>query len=183
MKRWTPTLIVVGAFVALLAYILLVEVKKEPPASEDATPTPVPLLNLNTDEVRSILVTDGQRRLRLVREGQDWRIVEPEESPADGYRVFLQADELAHLEARLVVLEQVSDLGTYGLDPVAWTLMVDTASSHHEIHVGRETPDKASFYVQIVGDPRLYIVPHYKLAPFLEWLSDPPYKPTPTPQK
>ena len=31
------------------------------------------------------------------------------------------------------------------------------------------------------GDPRLYIVDHYKIEFFQEWLSAPPYRATPTP--
>jgi hypothetical protein len=95
-------------------------------------------------------------------------------------------EELARLEARRVVMEvergATSDLATYGLDSEALTLTVETRTGdERRIYVGRETPDGTAFYVQREGDPRLYIVSHYMLEPFFGWLSDPPYRPTPTP--
>ena len=77
---------VVGAiFVVLLAYVILVETKREPPPRPGVTPSPTPfsLVDMPLDEVRALRVTDGERTLRLIHEGVDWRIVEPENAPAD----------------------------------------------------------------------------------------------------
>jgi hypothetical protein len=81
-----------------------------------------------------------------------------------------------------VVLEEVSDPGTYGLAPPALTVDIHTqAGGKERILVGRRTPDGASFYVQREGDPRLYIAPVYPLDDLFEWMTDPPTLPTPTP--
>ena len=184
MKRWRTTLIGVGVLVVLLAYVLLVETRKEPPPRAGVTPspTPVPLLELAPDDMQAIHVTDGERALRMVREGAEWRIVEPEDGPADAYTVYLPLDDLSHLDARTVVSDEVTDPASYGLDPAALTLVVERADGTEErFYVGRETPDGSTFYVQRAADPRLYIVDHYKIEPFFEWLRAPPYQPTPTP--
>jgi hypothetical protein len=47
--------------------------------------------------------------------------------------------------------------------------------------IGRQTPDGTAFYLQRAGDPRLYIVDHYKIQALYDWLADPPYAPTPAP--
>lgn len=183
-KRWRTTLVVVAVLCALLAYVLLVETKREPPPTPGTkpSPTPVPVLDVALDEVRSIGVTDGERALRLVREANGWRIAEPEDTPADAYAVGWAIDDLLPLEARTVVLEQLENAATYGLEPPALTLDIERVDGIVDrFYVGRETPDGSTFYLQRDGDPRLYIVEHYRIEPFFEWLARPPYLPTPTP--
>ena len=182
IKRWKTTLSVVAVFAAILAYVLLVEGKKEPPPEPGVTPSPTPVqvLDIELDDIRAVRATDGVRSVRIARGDDGWLITDPEGAPADTYAVFLPVDELIHLEARLIVADQVTDAATYGLDPVALTIVVEIADGSKErFHVGRETPDTTAFYVQRVGDPRLYTVSHYQIAPFFEWLTAPPYQPTP----
>jgi hypothetical protein len=184
MKRWRTTLIIVGVFAVMLGYVLLVETEKEPPTRPGVTPspTPVPLVEIALEDVRAVHVTDGERTVRLLHEGNAWRISEPEDAPADTYGVFLPLDDLAHLEGRILVSEEATDLEPYGLDPVALTLVIERVDGTEErFYVGRETPDGTAFYIQRDGDPGLYIADHYKMEPFFQWLLRPPYEPTPTP--
>jgi hypothetical protein len=181
MKRWKPTLIVLGIFAALLAYILLVETKREPP-DEDAAPTPVPILAIDADDLQAIDISDGERALRMERRADGWRITAPDDAAVDESTLGLPLADLTQLEARMVVSDEVTDPATYGLDQGALTLSIETRSGEKErISVGRKTPDKTAFYVQHEGDPRLYISYAYELQPFFDWLSKPPYQPTPTP--
>lgn len=188
MKRWRTTLIVALVFAAILAYVLLVEGKKEPPGQPDVTPSPTPvaLLDIALDDLRAVHATDGTRVLRLVREGSDWQVAEAlgdsQRAAADMMAVSLPLNDLAHLEARAVVLDEVSEPATYGLDPAALTLTLEAGDGTEvRLTAGRETPDGTAFYVQMAGDPRLYLVDHYRIEPFVRWLSAPPYAPTPTP--
>ena len=184
MKNWVPTLVVLGIFGALLAYVLLVEVKKEPPAEDNALPTPIPILELEADGLEAVHIDDGTHTLRLERgAGQEgWRVSEPEDRPADTDDVSTLLRSLARLDARQVVLEEVSEPATYGLAPPALTVDIHAQDGEKErILVGRRTPDGVSFYVQREGDPRLYITPVYPLDHLFEWMTDPPYLLTPTP--
>jgi hypothetical protein len=185
MTNWKPTLIVLALFAALLAYVFLVEVKKEPPAQDDAPPTPIQILDMGTADLRAVRIDDGTRVLGLERDAgqQDWRITGPDERPADTDDVSTLVRSLARLDARQVVLEEVSDPGTYGLAPPALTVDIYTqAGGKERILVGRRTPGGASFYVQREGDPRLYISPVYPLDGLFEWMTDPPTLLTPTPE-
>ena len=94
MKRWRTTSIVLALFAVLLAYVLLVEVKRDPPPPEDAAPTPVPVLDMALDEVRALRVSDGARTLRVENRGLEWVITEPDEGPADAYEVFMPINDL-----------------------------------------------------------------------------------------
>jgi hypothetical protein len=183
----TRTLLVVAAFGLLLAYMLLVEARREPPPDPGATPTPQPILRWEMEDLRSIHVTDGSRTTRLEREGEDWYILEPAEDagkrPADPRTLYFPLFELSSLEARLLVSEQVTDQATFGLDVPTLTISIEARSGEGaRLYAGRETADGTAFYVQREGDPRLYIVDHYKIELLQEWLSAPPFKATPTPE-
>ena len=145
------------------------------------------------DELRSVHVTDGSKTTRLDFVEGEWRVIESTEaagrsvpagqSPAaDPRTIYLPLLELSALEARLLVYNQVTDKAAYGLDAPALTIAVETRSGQKaRLYAGRETPDGTAFYLQREGDPRLYIVDHYKVDALLEWLTQPPYAPTPTP--
>jgi hypothetical protein len=193
------TLLVVAAFGILLAYMLLVEARRGPPPDPEATPTPWPILSWEVDDLRSIHVTDGTRVTHVERQDGEWRIVEPSSggqttsggqstsggqntSGADPRTIYFPLLELAGLEARLLVSQEVQDKAAYGLDVPSLTITAETLSGDRErLYAGRVTPDGTAFYVQREGDPRLYIVDHYKIELFQEWLSTPPYRPTPAP--
>ena len=192
MKRWRTTLILLGVFALLLAYVLLFERKREPPPSPGATPspTPSPLVGVERDEIRALHVTWGSSEVRIESspssggtEGEQggWQITLPQPRPADTYGISWPIDELAGLSAKRTILESVDDPAQYGLGPEALTLSIETTERTVRLSVGRETPDGTAFYVQVEGDPRLYIVEHYKIAPLFEWVVQPPYQPTPTP--
>jgi hypothetical protein len=174
----------VAAFAALLAYVLLVEMKREPPADPDAKPTPVPILGWEIDDVQTVQFTDGERTTRLEREGEGWRVLRPpdaEGAPANPHTVYFAIHELAGLDARELLEVEGSDLTPYGLDIPALTVTVETRSDTEQVYVGRETADGTAFYVRREGDPRLYVVDHYKFESFFEWLTAPPYQATPAP--
>ena len=180
------TVLVVAAFGLLLAYVLLVEARRAPPPDPEATPTPQPLLTWEMDELRSIHVSDGARTTRLERVGEDWQVLEPADAaggrPADPHTLYWPLLELAGLEARLLVSQEVKDQAAYGLDTPALTIAVEVESGERvRLYAGRETADGTAFYVRREGDPRLYIVDHFKIELLQEWLSAPPYKATPTP--
>jgi hypothetical protein len=186
MKRWKTTLVVVLVFAAILAYVLLVERNRAPPPRPGVTPSPTPvlLLDIALDNLRAVHVTDGTHVLRLAREGGDWQIVEGQgggpNAPADATALSLPLEDLAHLDARIVVADAVTDPATYGLAPPGLVLTLQAGDGGAvRLVAGRETPDGTAFYVQLDGDPRLYLVDHYRIEPFARWLLSPPYADAP----
>ena len=184
-KSRAATLLVVAAFCILLAYVLLVDARRAPAPDPEATPTPWPILGWQMDDLQSIHVTDGSVTTRLDFVDGEWRVTESAEAtgqsaPADPRTIYLPMLELSALEARLLVYNQVTDKAAYGLDAPTLTISVETRSGEKaRLYAGRETPDGTAFYLQRDGDPRLYIVDHYKIELFQEWLSAPPFKATP----
>ena len=198
MKRWRTTLIVVGVFLALLLYVVLVERQREPPAAPGAagfpsapSPTPATVLDIAAEDVHALRVAAGDRSLSLVRQGGEWVIAPPgtgaapeassEAVPADA-SIYWSIGEILQLDARLVVAEGAADLAQYGLDVPVMTIIIErTGGTAEQLLVGRRTPDGTAFYLQHTGDPRLYIVDHYKIQTLYDWLADPPYASTPAP--
>ncbi len=176
MKRWTPTLIVLGVFVALAAFVLLYEAKRPSPPDAQATPTPLPLLNLTLADVQSLRLSDGSRIVQLERQGETWVFTQPEPRPADPYRVQIEAGGLLSLQARRIVQEQPLDLTPFGLNPPALTLDILTLTGEaKQVRIGRLTPDTLNYYAQMQSDTRLYLVAQYTLQPCFTWMQSPPY--------
>jgi hypothetical protein len=133
-------------------------------------------------DLSDIHVTDGISVTHIERTGTNWHVLEPQEGIADPRTIYWPLLELASLEARLLVSAQVEDKAAYGLDVPSLTISIETRSGERaQLHAGRETPDGTAFYLQRDGDPRLYVVDHFKIELFQEWLSAPPFKATPAP--
>lgn len=178
MKRWRNTLIVVGVFAALLAYVLLVERKREPPAEDGATPTPTPLslLALAVSEIQAIEITDGMRTLHMEQHDDGWYIVGEQNAPTDNNVVFTAVNGLTQLSAGRILLENLGDGAQYGLDPARLTLDITLRSGlRRRLQIGKQTPDAMWYYLHIDGDTRLYLVRQYTLQPFFNWLDKPPW--------
>jgi hypothetical protein len=186
VKRWRTTLIAAGVFGALLIYVLLVEGKREAPEEPrpgvTPSPTPAPVLDIAVQDILSLEVTTGDRALRMVHAGDEWRIVQPQEAPADTAALAWPLGEIAQLEARLIVADEVTDLATYGLDAPSLTVTIESSDGTTQLRVGRETPGGSAYYLLVEGDPRLYIVDPYTVDNLRRWLDEPPYQPTPTPE-
>jgi hypothetical protein len=193
VRRWRTTLIVLGAFAALLLYVVLFEARREPPAEPGAQPSPTPasVLDISTDDVRALRIAAGDRSLSLVQQEGKWAIAAlatgaaPEASSeavlADA-SIYWSVDEILRLQARRIVAEDATDLAQYGLDTPAMTVAIEMAGGASEqLLIGRETPDGTAYYLQRAGESRLYIVDHYKIQTLYDWLADPPYASTPAP--
>jgi hypothetical protein len=159
-------------------------------------------VELDIDDVQSLRITSGpptQLGLRSitivnVREEPEWRFTAPDPGfssqvsclasadgcVADPYIIHLAIDDLCHLAAQRILLEETDDVGQYGLAPAALVLEMTTVTGdREELYIGRQTPDGMSYYLQHAGDDRLYLVAQHTLQPFFEWLKEPPYQPTP----
>ena len=191
MRRWRTTLIVLGVFAALLLYVILFEARREPPAEPGARPSPTPasVLDVAVDDVRALHIAAGDRTLSLVRQDGKWAILPPgtasgasSEATLAGTSIYWSIDEILRLQARRIIAEEATDLAQYGLDAPALTVTIEIAGGASEqLLVGRETPDGTAYYLQRAGDPRLYIVDHYKIQTLYGWLAEPPYAPTSAP--
>jgi len=145
---------------ALFAYIYLVDAKK-PDSSE---PAKQKVLALERDRVRELtLARQGAEPIRLVKQGEVWRLAAPLDAPADGSEVDSLLTSLANLEQSEVVTESPARLADFGLDPPKTTLgaLLEGGSEPLTLLLGDKAPDGSNLYAKLPAQPRVIAVPAY----------------------
>jgi len=137
----TKNLIILAAVViAVLAYILVVE-RHRPTSEEARKETEKVLREFDRDEVTGIVIDRDGSRVRLEKVGDDWRLREPLDFPADGSRVSSTLGSVANLTADRRLASDEVDPAEYGLDEPAAELTLRMADGGERmIVVGDELP-------------------------------------------
>jgi hypothetical protein len=179
------TLIVVGLFALLAAYVFLVEMNKTP--EQLGAPTPRPPLyvfQLKASDVKTLEITDlrAPRAVKLTQTESGWQVNQPIEKAADTYSVDSTLDSLASLRATRV-LTNVTDLAPFGLLTATLEVrMVMSDTTPYALTVGGKTPNSSNYYAVYTGDKsQVFILDTSVVEALIGWLDTPPYEPTPTP--
>jgi hypothetical protein len=137
----TRNLLILAAIViAVLAYILLVERHK--PTSEEARKEADKVLrNFDRDDVEGLVINRDGATVRLEKIGEEWRLREPLDFPADSSLVSSTLGSVANLTADRRLAADEVDLAEYGLDtPEAELTLRMTDGGERSIVVGDELP-------------------------------------------
>ncbi len=134
-------LIILAAVVlAVAAYIFLFE--RHQPTSEEARDRAEKVLqDFDRDAVISIEIEGGNGRVRLDKTGEEWRLREPLDYPADTSKVSSTLASLANLEADRRLGADDLDPAAYGLDEP--DLLVEMRTAGDEVialAIGDEMP-------------------------------------------
>lgn len=177
MVRWRTTAVLLVIFLALVgvAYIITQEV----PASSTPTPRPKPL-TLALEDITQVQVSRGEKSVTLTLEGDQWRITAPEREDADTSQVRSRLQSLLDTSA-LEAFTPEGNLDQYGLTKPQARIALQTGEVTATLLVGDLNPTGNNFYVQVEGDPTVYVFSKFSLERVMEWAEKPPYKPTPTP--
>lgn len=160
------TYVVVGVCAGLLAYVFLVERKREdkPEAPKEK------VFALDKSKVKELdLAPAGGPGVHLARaEGDAWRLTAPTAVAADGGEADALVTSLEGLEVQEVVTETPGPLKEYGLDPPKTTVSVllQGASEPLKLMLGEKTPDGAALYAKVPSRARVFTVPSYTEASF-----------------
>ena len=134
-------LIILAAVVLVVAaYIFLFE--RHQPTSEEARDRAEKVLqNFDRDAVISIEIEGGNGRVRLERIGEEWRLREPLDYPADSSKVSSTLASLANLEADRRLGADDLDPAAYGLDEPDLSVEMRTAGDEViALVIGDEMP-------------------------------------------
>lgn len=177
------TIIVLGVFIALvIVAVLLNRAAGEEPEPE-LTPSPEPIWSIESSEVVGLIVEDlrSGQVLELVRDEEDlWRMVRPQEAPADAARVERAVSWLAEPEPRAELFDTL-DLSAFELDQPHYRIEVQTATGDSlELTIGREAPTGGSRYAQFDGRLGVLVFSSVGLDELLQLAPD--LIPTPTPE-
>jgi hypothetical protein len=132
--------ILAAVVIAVLAYILLFE--RHRPASDEATAAAEKVLrDFERDEVVGSVIDRDGGRVRLEKIGEEWRLREPLDFPADSSLVSSTLGSVANLTADRRFAAEGADPAEYGLEePMAELTLRMTDGGERLIVVGDELP-------------------------------------------
>ncbi|MBM3889582.1 MAG: DUF4340 domain-containing protein [Verrucomicrobia bacterium] len=82
------------------------------------------LADFSTDDAKQVAINFANQTIRLDKDGEDWKLVEPEAVKADSSEVSTLLSTLSGLEAKEFVADVVADPAKYGLDKPYYTITV-----------------------------------------------------------
>ncbi len=146
------TWITIGIFAVLLAGALWWTRSRPVGENVDVTPTPRPLWEVGVKDVEGLRVEDvANGQVVELRRDQEfgWRLVIPQEGPADATRAEIAAS-WARAPQPLAVIRDVEDPSAFGFSPPAYRITVYLRDGRAQtIEVGRESPTGSMRYIRV----------------------------------
>lgn len=115
------------------------------------------ILEFDRDDLDGLEITGGDRAIRFVKDGDDWRLAEPWTAGADFGVVEGLIGSLGSGRMRSVESEDTGDLEPFGLGDPAFSVAVSAGSSTATLHVGGETPD-GDYFARDAARPIVFTV-------------------------
>jgi hypothetical protein len=133
-------LIILAAVVAVVGAFIGFFERHQPTTDERAERADRVLGSLDEDEVASLVVRSPRGAVRLERTGDDWRLVEPVDYPADDDAVRSLLRSIGRLDVERTLPAGDVEAGAYGVDEPALGLeLVTTDGTRHTLAIGDET--------------------------------------------
>lgn len=177
-----------GVFIVVLAAGIYLQRSGSLTSSEEtATPVPVekPLLNVQAEAVRTLKIENAQGQVVSIErqaDGISWKLLEPQEEPADTNKVDPAVSSLAGLTL-LNPLETTLDLKVIGLESAADTITIGLSDGgQHVLQIGTATATGTGYYARLDGGAPV-VVSKFSVDSVLELLQNPPIPATATPQE
>jgi hypothetical protein len=154
--KFKNTLMLLGAFVVLLAAFLFLDKK----GTKDTTAAPEEkLVALASADLQKITFKKENETLTFRKDDKgDWMAVEPLEVRADNYEVNQLAESFADLKIERVVEKEKADLKKYQIPQQEVTLWTKGKDQPVRILIGMVNPLDNSFFAQKEGDPRVVLI-------------------------
>lgn len=161
------TILAAVVLAALGAYIYFYE--REPIESETDSEREE-VFDLETDAFRQIEIKRPEgETLKLEKDGDAWRLLEPIEAAADSTEVDTLARNIANLERQRIIAEgEDVHLRDYGLDKPELAVLFRTESSDDSrgFLLGDETPTGTNRYAKLLGDDKVFVISSYLKSNF-----------------
>jgi hypothetical protein len=155
VKQFWKTGVALLVLIGLGLYIWKYERGEVPEEDKDK------ILAVDKEQVTALSIdAPDTDEIRLVKEGDGWRVTAPFEAPADASAVDSLLSRLGDLEADEVVVETTQDLAQYGLaDPSRTvTVTVEGEEAPLVVEFGGQTPGGSAVYARTPSSPRVYTV-------------------------
>ncbi len=158
----TALLAVVAA--AFGAYIYFVESKKPAPTGDDSKPKEK-VFSFDTAKVKEVSVAAAGETIKLVKDGEAWRMESPMAVAADASAVEGIVTSLSGLEIDEEIAASVDNLGEFGLErPEKTVSVVLEGGAAQTLLVGGKLADGSGLYAKTPDKTRLFSVGSYALS-------------------
>jgi hypothetical protein len=170
------------AAVALGAYMVFVESKKEAP-TESQEVSVWSLSDNQAKDLKTLVVTADGKTATYNRDGEKWRLSTEPKRDIDAANWDTAYKNLKDLTAQRKVEDKASDMAKYGLAKPATTLRWGDEKSPYAFQVGDKNPAGDAYYVHVNKDDALYTISSWKVDEWKKWATNPPLAalPSPTP--
>ncbi len=151
--------ILAGVVIAVLAYILIFE-RHQPTSVEARRDADKVFPGLEADDITGLLVEGPDGRVRLEKTGEDWRLREPIDYPADASTVGSTLSSLTGLSADRRLPADEVDAAEFGLDaPEAEVSLVLGDGTEMTFAVGGEMPLGSKRPIRLADSDEIAIAP------------------------
>jgi len=158
LPEFWKTYVALIAVGGLVAYIFLVEQKREPSTGDKPKEK---LFTLDKAKVKEItLGRTGGETIRLVKNGADWRMAEPMAVAADGSAVEGLLSSLEGLEVQDEASANAVKLEDYGLATprLQVTVVAEGAKEPLRLLLGGKLVDGSGVYAKVPDKPRVFTI-------------------------
>lgn len=153
MKR----VIILGIItLGLFLYILLYE--RHQPTTDEAKELEQKVLHMKEEAILQLRYRGDTHQWTLEKAGDEWTLKEPKELPVEETQVNSLVNQIVNLKKERV-LEKVSNLEAYGLKKPRAKLIIKTKEDQRTLLIGNDIPATSNLALQVLGDPRVFIVP------------------------
>jgi hypothetical protein len=151
--RFRTTILLILVLAGLGAYVYFVEY---PHAEQEAKKKT--LFEFKADDATQVTLDYGDHKIVLKKSGDDWRIAEPLDAPADATTVKNLIGAIADCEVKRELTDASSDLSQYGLDKPFVTVSVKLRDKDLPTFlIGKNAPVGSSTYVQRADDKKIQL--------------------------
>jgi len=115
------------------------------------------MLKFERDKLDAVEVRSEKQTVRFAKADEAWRMLEPLAVRADYGTVEGVIGRLSTGQMKSIAADEVTDLGTYGLDKPAVTVTLGAGSARTGLLVGKKTDD-GSYYAKDAARPMVFTV-------------------------
>lgn len=159
MKRpFVRTLLTVAVLIGLGAYVYFVD-SKLPDSDEEAKEKVFADFDSETATALTLSPRTGVR-IRVAREGEAWKLTEPQQVAADASAVESLLGSIANLEVDATIAEGETDLAQYGLESPRVRVEVERESGATPVtlEIGDKAPAGGGVYARVPDQGRVVTV-------------------------
>ncbi len=131
------------------------------------------LVNLKSDDIVKIELTEGKKKIVVEKKDKSWKIVSPIKTNADEVIVERIVSDFSELKPEKIVDKNPSNLKKYGLEnPERAISLYSKTGEKYTILFGDKGPLGDEYYAKLKNSPKVVLLPSMKRDDVMKTVSD-----------